>query len=87
MKIITAAQLETIRKANDSVKGTSKYNKYYMPYQFKTTGGKWTGGIWYVPQVNHDCIVKTFKGKKYIMINPETRYEMTEAVLELLGEK
>lgn len=87
MKIITAEQIQMIREAKKSVTGTNEYYKYDMPNTFKDRHGKWILSLWSVPYVNRDCEVKTYRGKQYIMVTPESRYEMTDEVLELLGWK
>lgn len=87
MKIITAEQIQMIIDANKRVAGTREYLKYHMEYHIKNENGRWKYYGNSYPAVNHDCPVKTVKGVMYIIERPNVRYEMTDAVLELLGWK
>ena len=62
MKTITAAQLEAIFNANEALKGTAEYSRYYMEYEYKHNG-KWKYGGCGVPfQKQTDLPVRTYKG-------------------------
>lgn len=87
MKIITAEQIKMIGEADRSVAGTNDYVKYQMECYFKGNNNKWKFQMHTIPMVNHDCPVKTVRGAMYIMERPDTRYLMTDEVLELLGWK
>ena len=94
-KVITIEQVEKIKQAAESVKGTMEYNKYSMCCEIKRkTHDKWTGWKyvgWSYPKLT-SYIFKTVKGKIYMISNEYEsfgdriieRYEITEAVKELL---
>lgn len=85
MKEFTAEMLATLWGANNATKGTSEYNKFYMPAENKC-GNRWKFSLWSIP---YSCgVIKTFKDKTYIIIESSvgaTRYEVTREVRELLG--
>lgn len=85
MKEFTNEMLSMLWEANDATKGTNKYNKYYMPADFKC-GNRWKFSLWTIP--HKSGIIKTFKDKTYIITEDcagMTRYEVTSEVKELLG--
>ena len=86
MKIITATQLQTIRDAYEKCKGTPFYLYYHMEFQFKDKNGKWRFCAYTIPFVNHDCKVKTIRGKQYIMQADDERFLLTQRVIDLLNE-
>ena len=85
MKEFTAEMLQTLTKANDSVRGTPEYTKYLMEQDFKSKG-RWVFCAHSIPM--HKGNVKTFKGKTYIITETfmgyEERYHVTDTVKELL---
>lgn len=82
MKEFTAEMLNTLKEANESVKGTAKYGKYYMETDCKDGKGKWFFVGWNIPYTVGT--LKTHKGNTYIVTLKE-RYHVTDAVKELLG--
>ena len=82
MKEFTAEMLNTLKEANESVKGTNQYSKYCMETDCKNDNGKWFFVGWNIPYTTG--IIKTFKGNAYI-VTPNERYHVTDAVKELLG--
>lgn len=97
MRIITAEEIEKIRQANESMKGTDKYNKYHMCHSSKRTiddkWGKWTYLGWDIPYRSIPYFIKTIKDTTYIMSEKYNdfgescieRYEVTDSVKELLN--
>lgn len=88
MKVITAAQLEAIYKANEALKGTPQYCRYHMPYEYKQNG-KWRFAGYGVPQryeIGEDKPIRTYHGNEYIMINTEKRYAVLKPVEELIKD-
>lgn len=94
--VITIEQIEKIKQAAESVKGTLEYNKYSMCCENKrTVNGKWTGwkyvGWGYPKRTSYT--LKTVKGKTYMISNEYEifgeknidRYEVIDAIKELLG--
>lgn len=75
--------LDIIRQANETVKGTSKYNKYYMMKEDKING-KWIFMGWYSPH-EETANIKQVKDTIYLMVSPETRYTLTDSIKELLN--
>ena len=84
-KTITAAQLAAIIAADETVMGTAEYSRYYMEYQYKHNG-KWKYGGWGIPRDTEEKPVKTYGGNRYIMINEEKRFLMTETVEALIKD-
>lgn len=95
-KVITIEQVEKIKQAAETVKGTLKYNKYSMCCEIKRkSNGKWTGwkyvGWSYPKSISYN--VKAIKEKMYMISNEYEafgdvimeRYEINDAVKELLG--
>lgn len=95
-KIITVEQIEKIRQAAESVKGTVEYNKYNMCCESKRrVNDKWSGWkfiTWGVP-VLAEYTLKIIKDKMYIVSEEKEswwgtisvdRYEVTDAIKELL---
>lgn len=87
MKEFTQEMYETLKAANDHVKGTSNYAKYYMPHEFKHNG-RWRFSLWCIPCKLGE--IKKVKNKMYIMFRDEhgtvhERCEITEDVKALLS--
>ena len=82
MKEFTAEMLDTLSKANESVKGTDQYGKYYMEMNCKDDKGKWFFVGWNIPY--SVGTLKKYKGNTYI-ITLNARFHVTDAVKELLG--
>lgn len=82
MKEFTAEMLNALTEANESVKGTNQYSKYYMETDCKNDSGKWFFVGWHIPYATGT--IKTFKGNTYIVTQRE-RYHVTDEVKELLG--
>ena len=88
-KTITAAQLAAIYEASKALEGTPQYSRYYMPYEYKSNGGKWRFAGYGVPQsyeIGEDKPIKTYRGNEYIMINAEMRFTIIEPVEELIKD-
>ena len=85
IKVITAAQLQVIRDAYESIRGTNQYCKYHMEHDFKDNKGKWQFLNYGVPYQKHDLKVKRYRDTLYIMTPDDERYVLTDAVLELIG--
>ena len=91
MKEFTAEMLNKLTEANDSVKGTNEYYKFHMPCSKKFDDDRrWKHIAWTIPHTTGK--IKTFKDSTYIMTEHRTcwgnyleRYEVTDAVKELLG--
>lgn len=81
MKEFTAEMLEALTAANEAVKGTNDYGKFYMQTDCKSESGKWFFVGHYIPYATGT--IKTFKGNMYIMAANQ-RYHVTDAVKELL---
>ena len=98
-KFVTREMLEKIYEANNAMRGTNEYNKYYMSTTYKRKeNGKWTGWKflgWGVPyRLNGEAYVKTVGENTYIMFEYEDygvpcieRYAVDEAVKALIGLK
>lgn len=87
MKEFTAEMLQTLKDANDSVRGTVNYTKYWMEQDFKSKG-RWIFCQNYIPMKTG--VIKTFKGNTYIITEDTTygyddRFHVTNAVKELLN--
>lgn len=86
MKEFTAEMLNTLTEANNKVKGTSNYNKFYMETEAKLEKRRWFFIGHYIP--HQTGIIKTFKENTYIITEDscsKTRYHVSDAVKELLG--
>lgn len=93
MKEFTNEMLNKLTEANNSVKGTNKYFKFHMSCSKKyDDDNRWKFiHCWGIP--NTTGKIKTFKGQTHIIIeikdhfggNALVRYEVTDAVKELLG--
>lgn len=81
MKEFTSEMLEALTAANEAVRGTDDYGKFYMQTDCKSENGKWFFVGHNIPYTIGT--IKTFKGNMYIMTLKE-RYHVTEAVKELL---
>lgn len=85
MREFTSEMLGRLNKANETVKGTSNYNKFSMPMDF-LDGKKWKFAMWGTPCMVG--VIKTVKGKMYIITTDSygysTRYTVTDEVRELL---
>lgn len=82
MKEFTAEMLNTLTEANNSVKGTSEYCKFYMACECKSEKGKWFFVGYYNPYTTG--VIKTFKGNTYIIADGN-RYSVTDEVKNLLN--
>lgn len=85
MKEFTKEMLEKLQAANDSVKGTREYCKYYMQQDF-LHNGRWNFCFHMIPYTTGK--IKTVKGKMYIVTESAydvKRYAVTDEVKELLG--
>lgn len=85
MKEFSQEMLEKLQKANDAVRGTKEYYKFYMETECRTNG-RWHFIGHGIP--NGIGTIKTLKGKTYIMcefFGDMERFAMTEAVKELFG--
>lgn len=96
--IVEKADLQRLIDANESVKGTRDYRKYYMPYYFKYKNGKdgewskWYYMGYYVPRAEYDMEVKKvgetiyLMGKEYMDCGSPTikRFELTEESNKIL---
>lgn len=82
----TNEMLQTLLEAELKVLGTPEYNKYAMEYDYKENG-RWHFCTWTIP--HKTGIIKTFKGKTYIItegwMTEGNRYHVSDAVKELLG--
>ena len=76
-------ELKPLQEANNQVKGTNEYNKYYMETYGKTNG-KWHFLGWYIP-LQSTAIIKKYGEKNYLMVSDEERYLINESVSELLN--
>lgn len=84
MKVITKEQIAIIQAANESVKGTNNYHKYYMACEFKSSKGKWVYSCYGVPTTAADYKVKSYGDRLYIMTRDDERYAITEEVLSII---
>lgn len=83
-QVITAAQLEIIRKANEALAGTPDASRYYMRYEYRVKSA-WKLGGYGVPQDEEDKPIKIVLDNIYIMIANDKRYILTDDVLALVG--
>ena len=83
MKEFTTEMLNKLTEANNSVKGTREYTKFYMESTYKNENGRWFFVGYYIP--HSTGIIKTFKGNTYIITPSGDRYHVTDEVKELLG--
>lgn len=87
MREFTSEMLGKLHKANDSLKGSANYNKFYMETSAKSEKGRWFFVGHHIPHgTGH---FKKANGKLFIInefMNGEAvyRYEVTDAVRELL---
>lgn len=89
MKEFTKEMLDKLIEANESVKGTVDYLKYYMECDWKYKGS-WRFQSWSIP--NTTGKIKTVKDKTYIITEYEgiferypVRHTVERPVRELLG--
>ena len=85
MKEFTQEMFEKLTAANDAVKGTREYSKYYMEHELKRNG-RWKFCYHTIPHMVGK--VKTFKDRTYIITENAygvERYAVTNEVKELLG--
>jgi hypothetical protein len=78
--------LAALTVANNMVKGTTSYHKYYMEAEAKNDKHRWFFLGHAVP--SQTGIIKTYKGNTYIITESSTsitRYHVTDKVKELLG--
>lgn len=81
-RTVSVKDIEKLRNLSDSLKGTSEYMRYYMMLEFKS-GKRWVFSGWYVPQKQHEMIVKKVKNNIYL-IDGDERYTLTKAVNDVL---
>lgn len=76
--------IESIYEANEKLKGTNEYNKYYTE-KYSKINGKWCFmGMTYPYETT--ATIKTYKDTKYLMTNNgESRYKVNETIAELLN--
>lgn len=83
MREFTKEMLDKLSVANESVKGTRNYQKYYMSITAKSEKtGKWFHTGYYIP-----FTTGTFRKSKdnlYIITVSGDRYEVTDEVKKLL---
>ena len=92
--------LDRIKKADDSVKGTSDYNKYKMETSMKYDGEKkWTWLGWSIPSYYFEpnnankcrAVIKNVKNNIYLVLcfndnGEQIRYVIRDSVKELIKE-
>lgn len=91
-KTLTSKDFELLRNANDLVRGTLDYMKYWMMHEFKVKNseGKWSGWkycSWDSAYSLDEAIVKKVGNNVYIMSESGRsfdRWTVTEEVNELL---
>lgn len=83
MKEFTAEMLNTLTEAQNSLKGTREYYKFDMATYCKNEKGNWFFVGYYPPYTTG--IIKTFKGRTYIITNNDHRYHVTDEVKKLLS--
>lgn len=94
-KIVTMEQIQKIIDANNAVRGTYDYMKYYMcfEYKYRNYNNKWTGWKfmrWTIPTAytKGNYYLKTIKDRTFLMFERDDsveRFEVNTAVKELLG--
>lgn len=87
MKEFTPEMFEELHRAHNAVRGTQDYTKYLMQMDSKRTG-RWKFCMHTIPYMTGE--IKTVRGKTYIVTTDfwdgtPQRFEVTEAVRELLG--
>ena len=60
-KLFTEEMINKIKEANESVSGTSVYNKYYLCMESKNENGRWSYVGWTIPHITG--YFKTIKEK------------------------
>lgn len=83
MKEFTAEMLKALTEANNSVKGSTNYSKFYMQTECKNEKGRWFFVGNYIP--HNTGKIRTFKDNTYIITESDERYLVSEEVKELLG--
>lgn len=80
---ITKEQIEALEKANDSVRGTSDYGKYYSECEWKNDKGFWK----YVGHgICHAGYLKKVRGEIFIYEeDSKHRYRLTPELLSFFG--
>lgn len=91
---LTVKDMNKLRDAHESVRGTNEYQKYLMENELKRrlVDGKWTNWKfigWYIPYSADEVKIKKVGEKVYIMCDGAfgdeiERYTVTEEVNELL---
>ena len=91
---LTVEDMNKLRDAHESVKGTNEYQKYLMENELKRrlADGKWSNWKfigWYIPYSADEVKIKKVGEKVYIMCDGAfgdeiERYTVTEEVNELL---
>ena len=90
---LTFEDMETLRSAHLSVRGTPDYQRYMMQNDFKHRlgNGKWSNWKfigWYIPYSKDEAKIKRIGNDVYIMTEDEIgvdRYYVTPEVNALLG--
>jgi hypothetical protein len=86
MKEFTKEMLQTLIEADKKVRGTVEYTKFLMQYDYKEKG-RWHFCTHTLP--HKTGIIKTFKGKTYIITEgwqtEGNRYHVTDEVKALLN--
>ena len=91
---LTIEDMNKLRDAHESVRGTNEYQKYLMENELKRkrSDGKWSNWKfigWYIPYSADEVKIKKVGEKVYIMCDGAfgdevERYTVTEEVNELL---
>lgn len=87
MKTISRQQLERLRHADESVKGTVDYTRYQMPLEWRNSSGRWIFLGYGIPNVNLDTSIQNVRGNIYIVqTNADGlhRWRISDAVQNLL---
>lgn len=84
MREFNSEMLAKLTSANESLKGTPNYYRYHMATCCKSAvNGKWFFVGHYIP--HQTGVIRKAKGNTYIYTTGGDRYELNEAVKELLG--
>lgn len=87
MKLFTKEMLKKLTEANEKVKGTTEYLKFYMENDSRNQRGRWLFCGHHIPHTTG--IITTFKDNTYIVTYDEfmgeQRYHVNDEVKNLLG--
>ena len=80
---VTKEQIKVLAKANELVKGTSDYAKYYIECEWKNDKGVWK----FIGHTNsiRPGYVKKVRGQIYVYDEFNNRYRLTAEVMKVLG--